>query len=71
MKMGEALKLELSAWEAEIAASAFVQGAGADEIAIIGPSRMRVAGALHALRSLPRRRAAQIALEALIIAEEP
>lgn len=67
MKMREILNVILSDWEEEVAASAFVIGASADDLSLDPANRARVERALEGLRNLPRRVATELALEALTV----
>ncbi len=67
MKMREILNVILSDWEEEVAASAFVIGASAEELSLHPMNEARIERALEGLRSLPRRVATELALEALTV----
>jgi hypothetical protein len=67
MRMKEILNLALTDWEEEVTASAYVQGANAEELALHPMNRDRIAKALEGLQNLPKRVAAQLALEVLTV----
>jgi hypothetical protein len=67
MKMRDILNMALSDWEEEIAASAFIIGATAQELSLHPMNEVRIDRALQGLRNLPRRTATELALEALTI----
>jgi hypothetical protein len=67
MRMREILNVCLSDWEEEVAASAFIQGAAAQELALHPLHRERIAQALEGLKNLPKRVATEVALEALTV----
>jgi hypothetical protein len=69
MRMGELFEVPLTEWEERLVAAAFLQGAAAEDLAVVATARARVVEALSGLRRLPRREATTIALEALIIGE--
>lgn len=67
MRMRDILNVVLSDWEEGIAASAFVQGANAAELALHPLHQERVARAVEGLKNLPKRVATELALEALTV----